>query len=98
MEVEVREIRSGRKLDAELRFVTCFLIILSQLFTNFGGAGAHDGILAGVVVHRTAEDFDTERSLLQGIEITGEGLFCDAAQQVLAAPAPAKQRAAEHAL
>ena len=51
-----------------------FLVVLCDTFADFRRGHAHNGIGRGIVVGVSSEDFNSERSFLHRIRLSGEGV------------------------
>jgi hypothetical protein len=60
----VRDVRADRQIDSKRR-ARRLLIVLGEPFPDFGGRGAHDRVLGGVVGRGPAERLDADRPFLQ---------------------------------
>src|SRR5260370_41351386 len=90
---DLRNIRSQRQHDTESGIRTDLLVVVQQPFADITRAYPDDRIFRRVIGRRTPEQLDSERALLQLIEVPLECVFDDVAQEILAAPAPAEYRA-----
>jgi hypothetical protein len=68
--------------------------VLLELFAELRGLDADEGVLAGVVVFRTAKDTDTDVVLAEVGGAVGEGVFADEQKEFTEAVGLLKGRAA----
>jgi len=69
--------------------------MLGNPLANFAGTNANHGIGIGVVIGRSAEDFDADSALLQIVDLTIQVFLNHMPQQGGVAPAVAKMGARE---
>ena len=72
---ELRQVRTRGQVDSDFTITIRLDIVLGQALAYLACAGPNGVILIGVVVGFAAEDFDTDRSLLQRTAIPIEGFF-----------------------
>ena len=82
-------------MNAEFRVRAFPLVITKQTFSDLVRRHANDCIFGRVVSGSTPEDFHSQNSLLQFIEVSAKGLFDDVSKKFLTSPASLKTAACE---
>src|SRR5215469_9351851 len=96
--MELRHIRSSRKLDPD-NWGWCGLsVILRQPLANLCRSHSDDGIVRGIIVDRPSEHFYADHALTQGVQVTRQSVFDDQSEKVLTAYAWSKCIARDHRL
>lgn len=72
--------------------VTWILVILGDPLPNLGGGNANYGIGRGVVVSVPAEDFDPQGALFDVVDVTGQSVLDNEAEEVGKTPAVTEKR------
>lgn len=66
-----------------------------EFFTDLGGFDAHDGVVCGVVAGRAAEHFNADLALAEAVELAGQSVLDDEAEEILGAAAGSEAFAGE---
>ena len=96
--VELRDVGTGEKGDAEFVLVAGVLVVLGDALADLGCRDANDGVGGGVVVGVLAEDLNAEGSLFEGVRLAGDGVVNDEAEEGGKATAVTEVRIGEQAL
>lgn len=86
-------IRTRRKLDAEIRLVCEFHIVLIEPFAHVAGRDSNNRIVARIVRGRSAEQLNSQHPLFQIVEVTVQSARDNELQKLLAPAAALERRA-----
>jgi hypothetical protein len=81
--VKLRDVRSGRKLDAEWRRIRRLTIKLRELLPNFGGFDADNCVIGCVVIDRAAEHLGADHALAKRVVAASESVLDDQEEKIL---------------
>src|SRR5215472_6594783 len=95
---EMRNIRTGLQIDAELGFAAGLHVVLGQAATHLARNAAYHVVGVGVVVQGFGKDVDANAALLELVGSALEGAFDDMPQKTGIAPAVAEDRTGENAV
>src|SRR5580698_7293894 len=79
------------KTDQELRRSAVLAVVLQEPAAHVAGGDANDGIFAGVVGRRPAEQLDADHPFFERIESSGDGLIDNVGEELDAAMAASKR-------
>jgi hypothetical protein len=85
------DIGTGVEVDSQLRFVSRFMIVLCDTFSNLTSGDSDYRVQVGVIVRVAAKDFDSEDALFQVIGFAVERLFDNELKQIGVSPAIVKE-------
>ena len=81
-QAEFRDVRPRAKTDPDLMLMLCFLIVLSNPFSDLAGGSTDNRIGAGIVIRLPAEDCNPEGALFQFGRVAIERLLNYVPQKV----------------
>ena len=94
--MELWHVESGWKFDTDDCWNSDLVIILRQPFSNFCRPHTDDSIICGVIAGGTRKHFYADVLFTECIQVTGQGMFHQQAEKILALLASGERITGDH--